>query len=87
MYDKSQCIRTSRIISLQNSDYNFKVGQDVVFVNEKYFRPTEVDLLVGDASKARKILRWKPKISLEQLIKEMVISDLEKVKREYQNSK
>ena len=76
-----------RIISLQNSDYNFKVGQDVVFVNEKYFRPTEVDLLVGDASKARKILRWKPKISLEQLIKEMVISDLEKVKREYQNSK
>jgi len=41
-------------------------------VHKKYFRPLEVDYLKGDASKAKKILKWKPKISLDQLIKEMV---------------
>ena len=42
-----------------------------------YFRPTEVDLLIGDASKAREKLGWKPKTSFAQLVKEMVASDLE----------
>jgi len=47
-------------------------GNTIVMVHKKYFRPLEVDYLKGDASKAKKILKWKPKISLDQLIKEMV---------------
>lgn len=47
-----------------------------VKVNPKYYRPTEVELLVGDASKAREKLKWEPKIKLEELVKEMVASDL-----------
>uniref|UniRef100_A0A914X8N2 GDP-mannose 4,6-dehydratase n=1 Tax=Plectus sambesii TaxID=2011161 RepID=A0A914X8N2_9BILA len=47
-----------------------------VKVNPKYYRPTEVEELIGDASKAKKKLGWEPKISLEELVKEMVASDL-----------
>jgi len=46
-------------------------------VDEKYFRPTEVDLLIGDASKAKQKLGWEPKISLEELIEDMMSSDIE----------
>jgi GDPmannose 4,6-dehydratase len=47
-------------------------GNTIVEIDKKYFRPLEVDYLKGDASKAKKILKWKPKISLDQLIKEMI---------------
>ena len=49
-----------------------KDGNIIITVNKKYFRPLDVDYLKGDASKAKKKLNWEPKISLEQLIKEMV---------------
>jgi len=49
-----------------------------VRIDPKYFRPTEVDILVGDASKAKKILKWKPKVKFEQLVKIMLNSDLKK---------
>ena len=55
--------------------YNKATGKAIVEIDEKYFRPTEVDLLVGDASKAKKNLGWEPKHSLEDLVKEMVASD------------
>jgi GDPmannose 4,6-dehydratase len=45
-----------------------------------YYRPTEVDLLIGDASKAREKLKWSPKYTLKQIIKEMVESDLKMIK-------
>jgi len=48
----------------------------IIKVDKSYYRPTEVDSLLGDASKAQKKLRWKPKISFEELVKEMVESDL-----------
>tara|TARA_A100001011_G_scaffold91683_1_gene96339 strand:- start:16210 stop:17241 length:1032 start_codon:yes stop_codon:yes gene_type:complete len=48
----------------------------IIECNKKYYRPTEVDSLLGDPSKARKILKWKPKISIEKLAKEMVNNDL-----------
>jgi len=51
-------------------------GNVIVEVDEAYFRPTEVTTLLGDASKARKELNWKPKISFKQLVKEMTKSDL-----------
>ena len=61
-----------------NGGHEFiKNGQVVIKVSKKYFRPTEVDLLIGDASKAKEKLNWTPKISLRDLIDEMVKSDIE----------
>ncbi|MDB3947453.1 GDP-mannose 4,6-dehydratase [Candidatus Pelagibacter sp.] len=51
-------------------------GEDIIKVDPRYFRPSEVETLLGDASKARDILNWFPKISFEQLVKEMVEKDL-----------
>lgn len=61
---------------------NKATGKVIVEIDPKYFRPTEVDQLVGDASKANKVLGWKPKHSVEQLIKEMVDSDLKLMERD-----
>lgn len=58
-------------------DVQLKIGQEVVCVDKKYFRPTEVDMLQGDASKAMKQLGWKPRHDIKALIKEMVAGDLE----------
>ena len=55
-------------------------GKDIIKIDPRYFRLTEVNNLLGDASKARNILGWTPKITLEQLIKEMVTKDLKLVK-------
>ncbi|NPA51693.1 MAG: GDP-mannose 4,6-dehydratase [Aquificae bacterium] len=54
------------------------IGKPVIEVDQKYFRPAEVDILVGDASKAKEKLGWEPKHTLDDLIEEMVESDLEK---------
>lgn len=62
--------------------YNKANGKVIVQIDEKYFRPAEVDLLVGDASKAKTKLGWAPKRSVEQLCKEMVASDLTLFKRD-----
>jgi GDPmannose 4,6-dehydratase len=64
------------------NDYLFKVGQEVVKIDPAYFRPTEVDLLLGDATKAQQNLNWKPKYTLRQMIDEMIDADLEEFKRE-----
>jgi GDPmannose 4,6-dehydratase len=50
--------------------------RDYVTVDERFFRPAEVELLVGDASKARKVLGWEPKTSFDSLVREMVLEDL-----------
>ena len=63
-------------------DLNLKEGQVIVEVDPEYFRPTEVDLLIGDASKAKEKLGWKPGFDLEELIREMISSDLEIAKKE-----
>jgi GDPmannose 4,6-dehydratase len=65
-----------------NSNYKIEEGAVVVKVDPKYFRPTEVDLLIGDPSKAIKILGWKPKYDLKALVNEMVSSDLAIFKKE-----
>ena len=62
-------------------------GKIVVRIDPTYFRPTEVDLLVGDASKARAALGWAPKRSFAQLVEEMVASDLAVAKREVAGGK
>ena len=53
-----------------------------VEIDPRYFRPTEVDLLLGDASKARAILGWEPKTSFDELVREMVEGDMELARRE-----
>ena len=58
-----------------------KTGKTIVKVGKRYFRPTEVDTLLGDARKARKILKWKPKITFNQMVKEMVESDFKEQKK------
>jgi GDPmannose 4,6-dehydratase len=57
-------------------------GKDIIKIDPRYFRPTEVETLLGDASKAKKKLNWKPKISFEQLVKEMIDEDLKLAKNE-----
>jgi GDPmannose 4,6-dehydratase len=59
-----------------------KFGQTVVKVDSKYFRPTEVDLLIGDATKAKEKLGWVPKYDLQALISDMMQSDLHLVKKD-----
>jgi GDPmannose 4,6-dehydratase len=56
--------------------YQLPIGKEVIKVDPRYYRPTEVDLLIGDASKARQKLGWEPKYTLPQMVKEMVESDL-----------
>jgi GDPmannose 4,6-dehydratase len=51
-------------------------GKKVIIVDPRYFRPTEVDSLIGDSSKAKKKLNWSPKITFEELVKEMAEKDL-----------
>ena len=57
-------------------------GKDIIKIDPKYFRPTEVETLLGDASKAKEKLNWEPKISFQQLVKEMVDEDFKLAKNE-----
>ncbi len=59
-----------------NGEYQLDSGRVVIKVDPKYFRPTEVDLLLGDPTKAKTKLGWKPKYNLKELVKEMIMSDL-----------
>jgi len=60
-----------------DGNFTFRPGQEVVAVDPNYFRPTEVDLLIGDATKAKEKLGWQPKYTLQEMVKEMVAYDLE----------
>jgi GDPmannose 4,6-dehydratase len=64
------------VVSCSNPDYNVEIGRNVVAVDPKYFRPTEVDLLLGDPTKAEKKLGWTREYKLEELVKDMMKSDL-----------
>jgi GDPmannose 4,6-dehydratase len=62
---------------VKTTNENLRVGQQVVCVDPRYFRPTEVELLIGDPTKANQKLGWKPKYTLEAMVKEMVAADVE----------
>ena len=64
---------------LKEKGYNSKNNKILVEVDKRYFRPTEVDFLKGDASKAKKLLNWKPKISFQNLVSEMIRSDINNI--------
>jgi GDPmannose 4,6-dehydratase len=65
-----------------NSEFELIEGQVVVKVDPKYYRPTEVELLIGDPSKAKNILNWQPKYTLPVMVNEMVLSDIQYFKKE-----
>jgi GDPmannose 4,6-dehydratase len=61
---------------------DLKTGKTIIKIGKRYFRPTEVETLLGDAKKAKKVLNWKPKTSFNQMVKEMVKNDLQKARLE-----
>jgi GDPmannose 4,6-dehydratase len=65
-----------------NPEYTVETGKEVVAVDPRYYRPTEVDLLIGDPTKAQQQLGWKPKYDLAALVKEMVENDVELFKKD-----
>tara|TARA_Y100000588_G_C14212532_1_gene907300 strand:+ start:202 stop:1323 length:1122 start_codon:yes stop_codon:yes gene_type:complete len=64
------------VVSCSNNKYQLDIGKEVVAVDPAYFRPTEVDLLIGDPTKANTKLGWKPEYSLQGLVDDMMNSDL-----------
>jgi GDPmannose 4,6-dehydratase len=70
------------VVSCSNPDFQVPAGREVVAVDPKYYRPTEVDLLIGDPSKAHAKLGWKPKYDLPMLVSEMVRADVDLFRRE-----
>ncbi len=66
----------AKVISSKNPDFNFRIGTVVMKIDPNYFRPTEVELLIGDNTKAKTKLGWEPKYTLSMLVKEMMESDL-----------
>ncbi len=75
-------IDQQKVESLGLNPDGLKFGQTVVKVDAKYFRPTEVDLLIGDPSKAKKQLGWEPGYNLQALVTDMVNSDLHLAKKD-----
>lgn len=65
----------ARISKLTNPNLKAKVGQEVIAVDPRYFRPTEVEFLLGDPSKAKNLLSWQPRYDFKALVKEMAESD------------
>ncbi|MFN5704938.1 MAG: GDP-mannose 4,6-dehydratase [bacterium] len=72
----------ARLKELGIDGEHLKFGQTVVLVDPKYYRPTEVDLLIGEPTKAQTKLGWKPKYDLQSLVNEMVLSDLHLMKKD-----
>jgi GDPmannose 4,6-dehydratase len=75
------------VAACTNPAFELPIGKQVVAVDPEYFRPTEVELLIGDPTKAKTKLGWVPKYDLAGLVKEMVESDLNKVKNSLLQSK
>jgi GDPmannose 4,6-dehydratase len=70
------------VIAANHPDFQVEIGKEVIAVDPKYYRPTEVDLLIGDPTKANTKLGWKPKYDLPMLVNDMVTSDVQLFRRE-----
>ena len=69
------------VVAKLNDNVNLNIGDEVVKVDPDYFRPSEVDNLLGDSTKIRKILKWKPKYTFDSLVDDMIKCDLELAKK------
>ncbi|MBC75149.1 MAG: GDP-mannose 4,6-dehydratase [Halobacteriovoraceae bacterium] len=72
----------AKVVSCSNPEYQVPEGKIVMKIDPRYFRPTEVDLLLGDSSKAREKLKWTPRHDLDSLVTDMMNSDLNLFKRD-----
>lgn len=70
------------VASCTQTEYQLEIGKEVVAIDPKYFRPTEIDNLIGDATKANTQLGWRPKYNLRMLVQEMMAGDLAICRRE-----
>ena len=70
------------VVKCKNPEYQLPIGKEVVAIDERYFRPTEVELLIGDPTKSKTKLGWKPKYDLKALVSDMVAADIELFKQD-----
>jgi GDPmannose 4,6-dehydratase len=70
------------IVSCSNPAYQVETGKEVVAVDPRYFRPTEVDLLIGDPTKSKTKLGWTPKHTVKDLVKDMMEADIKLFERD-----
>ena len=70
------------VTNCNNKEFQVEIGKEVLSVDPSYFRPTEVDLLIGDPTKAKEKLGWVPEYDLENLIKDMMESDVKLMKKD-----
>lgn len=70
------------IIACNNPEFQLEIGKEVVAVDSAYFRPTEVELLIGDPTKSKTKLGWEPEYDLAALVKEMVVTDVDLFKKD-----
>ena len=73
---------TAKVAACNQQEYQLPIGKEVLAVDPRYYRPTEVDLLIGDATKAKTQLGWQPKYTLKALVEDMVQSDLAAFKKQ-----
>ena len=70
------------VVACNNEDFQIEIGKEVLSVDPSYFRPTEVDLLIGDPSKAKNELGWVPEHDLASLVGDMMKSDVSLMKKD-----
>tara|TARA_R100000935_G_scaffold16940_4_gene33455 strand:- start:16244 stop:17356 length:1113 start_codon:yes stop_codon:yes gene_type:complete len=71
-----------KIAACTNPEYQLPIGKEVIKIDPKYYRPTEVDMLIGDASKCKEKLNWEPKHTVYELVEDMMESDIKLFKKE-----
>lgn len=72
----------AKVVKCNNPSYQLDLGKEVLAIDPKYFRPTEVDLLIGDPTKAKEKLGWEPQIQLAELVEDMMSSDLKLMQKD-----
>lgn len=82
-FEGEQECEVARVVRCTNPEFKLEAGKIVVKVDSRYYRPTEVDLLIGDPTKSKTKLGWQPKYDLKSLVKEMVASDVQILKRSF----
>jgi GDPmannose 4,6-dehydratase len=72
----------AKVAKCNNHSYQLEIGKEILAIDPKYFRPTEVDLLIGDPTKAKDKLGWEPQIQLAELVEDMMSSDLKLMQKD-----
>ncbi|MNL25027.1 GDP-mannose 4,6-dehydratase [compost metagenome] len=80
-FEGNESSEVAKVRACHHPEYQLEIGKIVVKVDPQYYRPTEVDLLVGDPTKSNTQLGWKPKYDLAKLINEMMQCDIALVKK------